>query len=420
MADDTIQTRALDNGLVLVAESMEWLESAAFTLMVPAGAVHDPSGRHGLSSLTCEMVERGCGSRSSREYIDALEERGVDHNSYTGVEQSSFSAAMLAEHLEPTLGIFADVVRRPHLPADQLEDARNCCLQEIRGVEDELGQKALIELRRLRYADPWGRPAHGKAEDVSAVTIADVQEHFARCYQPRGAILAVAGRFDWPRLVECVEQLFGDWQPGRPPSFVQRHGEPRYLHLPCDSNQIHLGIAYPSVAYRHPDYFFARGAVGVLSDGMSSRLFTEVRENRGLCYAIYASHHSLRDTGGVFCYAGTSTDRAQETLNVTLAELRQLSAGVLDDELARLKARTKSALILQQESSLSRSGSLAAEWSLLGRARSLDEIGRIIDGLTSEDISRYLAENPPCDFVIVTLGDKPLEVDLGVSSSEAE
>jgi predicted Zn-dependent peptidase len=173
------------------------------------------------------------------------------------------------------------------------------------------------------------------------------------------------------------------------------------------------------VAYNHPDYFKARGAVGVLSDGMSSRLFTEVRENRGLCYAVYAMYHSLRDRGSVLCYAGTSSDRAQETLDVTLFELSRLREGIRSDELERLKARVKSALILQQESSSSRSSSLAADWYYLGRARSLDEVSRIIDDLTCEGINHYLAAHPPSDFVVVTVGDIPLEVELGVSPSDA-
>ena len=122
-----------------------------------------------------------------------------------------------------------------------------------------------------------------------------------------------------------------------------------------ESNQTQIGIAFDSVPYRHPDYFQAWGAVGVLSGGMSSRLFTEVREKRGLCYSVYATMHTLRDRGSVLCYAGTSAERAQETLDVTLGELVRLAEGIEADELARLKARIKSSLIMQQESSSSRS-----------------------------------------------------------------
>jgi predicted Zn-dependent peptidase len=187
------------------------------------------------------------------------------------------------------------------------------------------------------------------------------------------------------------------------------------VHLPQDSSQTHIGIGYASVPYAHPDYYEARAAVGVLSDGMSSRLFTEVRENRGLCYAVQASCHSLRDRGSVLCYAGTTTERAQETLEVVLAELIRLGAGVAQDELDRLKAKLKSSLIMQQESSPSRSSSIAADWYHLGRVQTVDEVRAIIDGLSCRQINTYLASHPPRDFRLVTLGEKPLEIPVGIS-----
>jgi predicted Zn-dependent peptidase len=175
-------------------------------------------------------------------------------------------------------------------------------------------------------------------------------------------------------------------------------------------NQTQIGISYPSVPYRHPDFFQAWGAMGILSGGMSARLFTEVRERRGLCYTVYATYDTLRHLGGVFCYAGTTADRAQETLDVTLGELVRLADGVLPDELNRLKARMKSALIMQQESSSARSSSVARDWYHLGFARSLDEVGRQIDELTCESINHYLSEHPPSDFRVVTLGPEELAI----------
>ena len=149
--------------------------------------------------------------------------------------------------------------------------------------------------------------------------------------------------------------------------------------------------------------------MGVLSGGMSARLFTEVRERRGLCYSVYASYHTLRDRGAVFCYAGSTAERAQETLDVTLGELRRLGRGIEDHELDRLKARIKSALVMQQESSSARSTSVARDWYHLGAVRTLDELGRLVDGLTCSSINAYLAEHPPRDFTVVTLGSRALE-----------
>jgi predicted Zn-dependent peptidase len=411
----TIHTHTFANGLVLLAEPMEWLESAAFALLVPAGCSHDPAKSLGLGSLTCEMVQRGCGDRDSRQFVTELELLGADTSASVSTSHTHFGGAMPAESLRDTLTIYADVVRRPRLPADQFEDAQLVCLQEIRALEDDLPQQVFQELRLRSYGDPLGRAPQGTYEAVERIRRKDVQRYLGRLYQPQGAILSVAGRLDWPQLREHVERLFADWPARAGGELAEVPGDRRPRHLPHDSAQTHIGVTYPSVPYAHADYFQARAAVGVLSDGMSSRLFTEVRENRGLCYAVYAACHSLRDRGCVLCYAGTTTDRAQETLDVLLAELVRLGQGILPDELDRLKAKLKSGLIMQQESSLARSSSLAADWYHLGRPQTLDELGAIVDGLNCDRINRYLADSPPRDFTIVTLGAKPLETSCGVS-----
>jgi predicted Zn-dependent peptidase len=361
------------------------------------------------------MLQRGCGSRDSHQFISDLELLGADCSASVSTAHTSFGGAMPAESLHEALAIYADVVRRPHLPTDQLEDARMVCIQEIRSIEDELAQKVLQQLRMLLYGDPAGRSAPGTLESVQAVSRDDIRTYFETTYQPAGAILSVAGRFDWSQLHDRVAELFGDWQPRALPSLEENQAANKYCHLHHDSAQTHIGIAYDSVPYSHPDYYHARAAVGVLSDGMSSRLFTEVRENRGLCYSVHAFCHSLRDRGGVLCYAGTTTERAQETLDVLMGELVRLGDGVGADELDRLKARIKSALIMQQESSPVRSGSIAADWYHLGRVQTLDEVRDIIDGLTCDDINHYLAANRPADFRIVTLGAQELEKPVAVS-----
>ncbi len=153
----------------------------------------------------------------------------------------------------------------------------------------------------------------------------------------------------------------------------------------------------------------------MLSDGMSSRLFTEVRENRGLCYTVYASSHSLKTQGRVLCYAGTTTERAQETLDVMLAEIIRLAEGIDHLELERLQARMKSSLIMQQESSVARANALSGDWYHFGRVRTMDELNRTIDELSVSSVGQYLHQNPPKDFVVATLGQQPLEVSLGIS-----
>jgi predicted Zn-dependent peptidase len=401
--------------MVLVGEPMKSLESAAFTFLLPAGCSYDPAKRFGLASLTCEMLLRGAGDRDSRAWIAELENLGVERGESVGTTQASYGGATLRENLSAGLELFADLLRRPVLPKDQLEQARSVCLQELRGVDDDPSHKLMIALRKRRYPDPWGRSSHGDEAGIRAIKFDDIREFHANRYRPAGTILAVAGNFDWPALCEHVERLFGDWQSGDEATPQPGNGHALENHIPFKSSQAHVGIAYPTIPYKHPDYFQAWAAVGVLSSGSSSRLFTEVREKRGLCYTVNASLHTQRDRAAVFCYAGTTAERAQETLDVTLDELARLPKGIEANELTRLKARIKSSLIMQQESSSSRSGALAREWYHLGRARTLDEIGAIIDKLSRESINSFLEANPPRDLLVVTLGPEPLEVRGGIS-----
>ncbi len=410
-----IYTHQLANGLMLLAEAMPWLESAAFSLSLPAGFARDPANQLGLANLTCEMVQRGCGDRNSRQFVEDLEMLGADSSAGIRNSHTSFVGAMPADSLADVLAIYADVVRRPHLPADQLDDARQVCIQEIRAAEDDLAQTAMTAVRQRHYGDPWGRVPHGDVTAVSSLQCTDIQRDIAQHYRPNDAILSVAGKFDWPTVRDLAERLFGDWPAANASEIVVSPPAGGYHHLQSDSSQTHIGVAYSSVPYADPGYMQARGAVGVLSDGMSSRLFTEIRENRGLVYAVSASCDSLKDRGAVVCYAGTTTERAQETLDVLVAELVRLGDGVEEAELNRLKARIKSGLIMMQESSISRSRSIAFDWYHLGRVRTLSEVGGLIDGLTCQSINAYLAEHPPQDMVAVTLGEHPLETTIGIS-----
>ena len=173
------------NGLVLVAEPMDGLQSAAFTFLVPAGCVYDPADRGGLSSFTCEMALRGAGPRDSRQFILDLDNLGVERSESVSSAHTSYSGATLAENLPAALAIYADLLRRPHLPADQLEAGRLAMLQELRAVEDEPSQKVMIELRRRHYPEPWGRPAQGEQKALEATTIDDIRRHFRPLLSPQ-------------------------------------------------------------------------------------------------------------------------------------------------------------------------------------------------------------------------------------------
>jgi len=393
-------------------QQMPWLESAAMSLLVPAGSQRDPKGLAGLAGFTAEMVQRGCGQYNSRQFVEQLDRLGAARSASVTNYHTRFSAAVPTDRLRETLALYRELVLAPLLPASQLDDSRMVAMQELLALEDDLAQKLLKVLRKRLYPDPYGRSTTGTMESVQAIQLENIQNHVKNFYVPDQAILSIAGKIDFNEVQNMVDELFGSWQGTVQQELTEHPPAEGHHHIEHDSSQTQIGIVFPSVPYSHPDYFLARSAIGVLSDGMSSRLFTEVREKRGLCYTVYAMCHTIKDYGCVLAYAGTTTERAQETLDVMLQEIRRLGEGIHDDELQRLKARIKTGLIMQQESSSSRSISMASDWHLLGRVRTLDELSTLLDEINSNSINDYLASNPPKQFKIVTLGQKALDTSL--------
>jgi predicted Zn-dependent peptidase len=407
-------THTYPNGLTLLVESMPDVRSAAFSLLVPAGSAFDAPASRGAAAVLTDWMLRGAGPLDSRELTTALDNLGLSRSEGAATVHISFSGATLAEKLPEALALYADMLQRPHLPEDEFEPSRVGVEQSLRGLEDEPRQKVMQELKARCYPTPWGLPNEGSLDSITTLTADAVRAHAARCVRPNGAILAIAGYVDAQELIDLVGRLFGDWQTKPDPVIESGPPGPQIDHLPHESTQTQIGVAYHSVPYNHPEYYAAWAAVNVLSGGMSARLFTEVREKRGLCYSVYATTNTLKDQARVLCYAGTTTERAQETLDVLIGELVRLKDGIAQDELARCQARAKSSLIMQQESSTSRASSIARDWYHLGRVTTLAEIRAEIDRLTVPLILEHVHRHPAQDFVVVTMGTSPLEVRRGV------
>lgn len=410
MAAQQLFSHTLSNGLTLLAERMDHVRSAAMYLLVPAGYAADPADKSGTATVLAEMLVRGAGDRDSKQLSLDLDNLGTDRGESVGPYNLVLSAGTLARNLPAVLDVYADIVRRPHLPDDELEPAQELALQDLQGLEDSPQEKVILELKQRYYPAPLNQSRYGTADGVKAVTADFVRKHHAERFRPGGAILSVAGAIDWPRLKDQVERLFGDWQGRAPAVDTPTTHSPKSEHLPKPTEQTQIALAYPSVPFADPGYYAARGAVGVLSGGMSSRLFTEVREKRGLCYSVYASHDTAKDRGAVVCYAGTRAEKAQQTLDVMVGELRRLKDGIADEELDRVKAGLKTSLIMQQESTGARAASMAGDWFYLGRVRPIDEVRAAVDGLTPAGVLRHLDRYPAKDFTVVTLGPEALSL----------
>jgi predicted Zn-dependent peptidase len=405
-----VNQHTFSNGLTLLAERMEHVRSAALNFLVPCGCAHDPSDQLGIGSVLSELITRGAGTRNSRELTLALDNLGLDRDESVGAMHIRFWGATLARNLPAALEIYADILRRPHLPEEEVDAVQALALQDLQSLEDEPRQKALIELRQRHYPPPLGQDRHGTVSGIENLTTARIRDHYRRLFNPRGTILSVAGNVEWEPLRDQVGQLLGDWKGTEVPALSLGTRGNNRAHLAKDTTQTQIALAYASVPIGDADYYAAMGAVNVLSGGMSARLFTEVREKRGLCYAVWASYQTLKDRASVLCYAGTTNERAQETLQVLLGELRRLQEGIEAEEVERVQAGLKSSLIMQEESTSARAGTLASDWYYLGRVRSFDEIQAAINALTPDQIVRHLRRCPPRDFTIVTLGPKPLQV----------
>ncbi len=332
MSDSLVTQHVFPNGLVLIAERMPGIQSAAFSFLLPAGAAFEPEGRDGAATMLAEWVTRGAGERDSRELLNALDNLGVSHHEGAQSVHVGVSAATLGRNLIPALEIFADILRRPLLEEEEIEPIRALAIQSLQSLEDDPGSKVMVELRKRHFPAPWNRPSPGTPEGIEAVTSAELRGLYSTSFRPNGSILAVAGAIDWPALLDAVTRLFSDWQVRPEPVVTTHPSGPKRDHIVKDTQQIQIALAYPTVTIDDPDYYLARASTAILGGYSSARLFTEVREKRGLCYSVYAGYESLKDRAAVLCYAGTSVDRAQETLDVTLDEIRRLVKSGVDGE----------------------------------------------------------------------------------------
>ena len=411
MALHEVHHATLDNGLTVLVETMSAVQSAAFALLIPGGSAFDPPGHNGTAMALSDWISRGAGDRSSREVLAELDRLGVQSRESASPQHLVISGTCLAENLTAALRLYSDVLLRPQLAEAEFEAVMSGLEHGLLSIEDDPQKKVMVELVRRCFPTPWGQPTEGSLADLENLSPASIREHYHHTIRPNGAILGISGNVTLDDVRPLLEELLGGWSGSNEIVLVEGGCGPAREHLPHESAQTHIGLAYPAVAYADPDYYAAWAAVNVLSGGMSARLFTEVREKRGLCYSVYASLNTLKDRGQVLCYAGTTAERAQETLDVLRGELVRLGEGIGEDELDRCKARAKSSLIMAQESTGSRASSLARNWYHLGRTITLEEVRSKIEGLTVKTVLDYVHAHPAKDFTILTIGPHELKVE---------
>lgn len=411
MTDPQVSTHVLNNGLTVIVEPMVHVQSAAITVLQPTGSIYDAPGKSGTAALLSELLSRGAGEYSTRELSAVMDNLGVQRSVAPGLSHTTLSAATTADRIANAIPLLAAMITAPHLDEEQFAPAQDLVRQALHALEDEPQQRLGQYLRRCSYDAPWGNPSGGTLSNIDDITNSDVRQHFERLNRPQDTIIGVAGNVSTSEVVEAIEAAFGSWSGGEGIEVVTGSRDASPNHISHESAQTHIGLAWSSVPYSHDRYFDAWAAVSILSGGMSSRLFTNVREKRGLCYSVSASLNTLKHEARVFGYAGTTNERAQETLEATVAEIRGLHEGLTEDELRRCQAQAKSSLIMQQESTTARSASLARDTWHLGRVLMPNDIRERIDSITIDDVHSYAVDYFPQEIVLVTIGPEPLNAD---------
>ncbi len=385
-----IHSCTLSNGLTLLTEPMPGLRSASVAFLCPASVTRQPANKQGVANVLAEMLPRGAGGLSARAHSDALDRLGVQRGVTSASRHLHVSARLLGENLQAALPLLMGQVTAPLLEADALDPARELCLQEFDALADDPQQRAMILLRRKHYTAPFDRHPLGDAAVLEALTLADVQHFWRTCAVPGGSILAVSGAVDPAALRDWAEAACAGWAGTIGELPLGELPERGTHHENADSTQCHIALACEAEPETGPNALLWKAAVAVLSGGMSGRLFTEVREKRGLCYSVYASYAGAAEFGTVLAYAGTTAPRAKETHEVLVHELARLSDGIGAEEFARAKVGMKAGLVMQGESSAARANAIANDQVVYGRPRTLAEKAAQVDALTFEQVDAFV------------------------------
>lgn len=408
-------TELLDCGVQVIGQPMAGVESAALGILVGTGARDEHDGQFGISHFTEQMLFRGTEHFDARELSERFDALGIEYDSSAGLEMTLLSAVLIGDRLPAAVDLLADVLRFPSFPADAVDTVRTVQVQELRQREDRPAQKVMDAVRQKFFAgSPLGHDSLGSEETLAAVTRDDLLTYWQERYNASNMLISVAGNFDWPVLVDQLQRVTAGWLPGRGRMHVDApltHAGMTALHR--DASQENIGFAFPGVPIGDPDYYAAGLLAQALGGSSTSRLFREVREKRGLAYTVQARFDGLEKTGLYRVYVGTSVDRAHESVEVVLDELRKLELeGITDDELRLSKTSLKSHVIMRSESTSARMASNLRNWWFEGRLYRLDEVRDRIDSVTVEQVKELAAKLGVTDrLAAVALGPRT-EADL--------
>jgi predicted Zn-dependent peptidase len=401
----------LPNGLRIVTERMPALGSAAIGLWVDAGGRHEHEDQNGIAHFLEHMAFKGTKRRTALRIAEEIEDVGGYINAYTSREMTAYYARVLEADVPLALDVISDIVLNPLFEEKEIEVERHVILQEIGQAIDTPDDIIFDWLQEAAFPDQaLGRTILGPAERVSSFGRKDLRRFVSEHYGPDQMILAAAGAVDHDQIVRAAEATFGHLAAvgDRTPEPARWQGAERREEK--DLEQVHFAMGFAGPGYRHPDLYTAQVYATAMGGGMSSRLFQKIREERGLCYSIYAQAGSYDETGMITLYAGTSAEEIGELGRLTMDELKRAADDMTEAEVARARAQLKAGMVMGLESPTSRAERLARYMSIWGRVPPLSEAVGKIDAVTTQavrDFAGRMTEGAAALALYGPIGDAP-------------
>jgi predicted Zn-dependent peptidase len=381
----SVEVTRLPSGLWVVTDRMPHLESASLGVWVGVGARNELPDEHGIAHLLEHMAFKGTRRRSARQIAEEIEAVGGDLNAATSAESTAYFSRVLKADVPLALDVLADILTEPAFDADELRREQNVIVQEIGAKEDDPDDLVFERLHETAFPDqPVGRSILGTPETVRSFDPARLRAYLARNYRAPSMLVAAAGAVDHKQIVGEAERRFASFTgPAAPSPQRARFGGGTTVEK-RDLEQVHIAFALEGLPVTDEALYSLQVFTNVLGGSMSSRLFQEVREKRGLCYSIHTFHMPFSDTGLFAFYAGTDEADSHELMRVAIDQIAIATETLNENEVARAKAQMKAGLLMALESSEARLGQIARQMLAYGRPIPLDEIVAKVDAVTVE------------------------------------
>lgn len=386
----TVECTRLKSGLTVVTQTMQHLESAALGVWIKSGSRNETEDEHGIAHLLEHMAFKGTARRSAREIAEEIEDVGGEVNAATSTETTSYYARVLKDHVPLAVDILADILTESAFEEEELEREKQVILQEINAANDTPDDVVFDKFSETAYRDQTlGRAILGTPQTVVSFTPQQIRSYLGRNYTTDRMFVVATGAVQHDEFVRMVEDRFASLPtaPNAPPVMEAAKYIGGNIRETRDLMDAQILLGFEGKAYHARDFYCSQILANILGGGMSSRLFQEVREIRGLCYSIYAFHWGFSDTGIFGIHAATGGENLPELVPVIIDELHKSAAHIDQKEIERARAQIRAQLLMGQESPAARAGQIARQMMLYGRPISNPEMMERLEGITVERLT---------------------------------